>query len=148
MLLQPRHFIRLIDGRLRDSSGRQLDRAVVATLPLGIGAYMPTRSPKVLLGREYAQKMMIKHHLRYEDFTAIKDLIEDSHCIREKANHLTFMGYKKSNAEAFILVLKTARGGDETWVVTLHRSKEAQLRSKLRRYRSNLIREVASEFDE
>ena len=148
MLLKPRHFIRLFDNRYRDATGERASYATVAVLPLSVGAYMPTRAPEVFLGVDYAQKLIRKHHLRYEDFVAISELIDDSYCIKEKPNHLTFMGYRRGKGEAFILVLKAAKAGSETWVVTLHRSNSAQISGKLRRHRPSLIRDLRQEFEE
>lgn len=150
MGLPPRHFVQLCDRRYRGPDGNHIDYGVVAFLPLEIGRYMPTLATEVRLGQEYARKIVTKHNLIWEDLSAIQDLIYDSFCIQEKIRHLLFIGFSESRQKLFNLVLKSARYDSETWVATLHRTEELQLRARVRRAREagRLIRTWKQPFDE
>ncbi|NMJ40946.1 hypothetical protein GWK16_06825 [Roseomonas sp. JC162] len=124
--------------------------AFIAMLPLDIGAHIPTVDPNVRLNVDYAKKIVIKHNLRYEAFFVIPDLISDSYIIKEKKNHLLFMGEDPRTNEQYNMVLKSAKSATETWLVTLHRTREEQVRSRLRRAKTlgTILREPERPFDE
>lgn len=112
---------------------------------------MQTLCPNIRLGEDYARKLILKHELKWDDLVAIEDLVADAFCFREKAHHLTFMGYSSSReGRAYSLVLKAAARGTETWVVTLHRTNEQQIRSKVERARAanRLLRTLDHPFEE
>jgi hypothetical protein len=132
MILAPRHFVRFLDGRAGDV-------ATVAFLPLDLGAQMPTQATDVRIGRECALKLLQRHRLPYEKFQLIQRAIDEGWCFKGKSNHLEFVYvHYDGGFEFYTLVLKSAKSGQETWVVTFFRSKEAQLKGKRRR--STLIR--------
>lgn len=133
MFLPPRQLVRLLDDRCRGPEGERLDHAVVGFLPLHLGAILPTLSTDIRLGVEYARKLIWRHSLSHGEFAVISEMIADSYCFREKAAHLTLMGYSVRYERPYTLVLKAARGGTETWVSTFHRTEHQQLRSKVRR---------------
>lgn len=119
-------------------------QAVVAFLPLDLGRYMQTHSTAVLVGREYALKTQVKHRLKYEHFSLIQTVIDKGWCCKsDKENHLEFMYVDdKIFGSRFLLVLKSAKLGRETWLVTFFRTNDAQINSRLRRAkaRNTLLR--------
>lgn len=125
-----------MEGRLRDRAGQQANHAIIGFLPLTLGALLPTLSTDIRLSIEYARKLAVIKRLAYRELLVIDRLLKDSFCFREKASHLTFMWYDPVSEKPYTLVLKSARSGTETWLVTFHRTDEQQLRSKIRRSES------------
>lgn len=127
MLLLPRYFVRFLDGRMGE-------KAVIAFLPLDLGAHMPTLACNVTVAREYALKLQLKHKLKYEHFCIIQKAIDFGYCVRHKKNHLEFLYIddKKFNS-CFNLVLKSAAERQETWLVTFFRCRREQIDSHLKR---------------
>jgi hypothetical protein len=148
--LYPRQFVQLFDRRYRNALGAPVPYAVVASLPLHIGRYMPTLATEVWLGQEYAEKIIRKHRLVFDDLIVASELIADSFCIKEKPNHLSFLGFSASRNHLYLLVLKSNKIGRETWVATLHKTEEQQLRSRVRRARKdgNVLRNWEQPFEE
>jgi hypothetical protein len=134
MLLYPRQYVRFLDGRMGNM-------AIVAFLPGHLAAQMPTLSTDVRIGREYAQKLWAKHGLGHGSFRLFQPAIDHGWCAKSRDNGLDFIYIDSSRAYIdargepvrFILGLKSARGGQETWVTTLHPSTEQQVRRRLRR---------------
>jgi hypothetical protein len=148
--ISPKSFIQLLDNRYRDARGVRQEYAVIGFLPLSLGGLLPTLSPDIRLGYEYAWKIVQKHGRKFDEIPLIRELIEDSYCFREKENNLTFMGYAGKELKPYTLVIKSSRGGTETWLVTFHRTADAQIASKVRRARAHglLLRDLDRPFDE
>jgi len=121
MLLAPRHYQRFLDGR----NGTF---AIVGFLPGDLAARMPTLSTEVRIGRDYAKKLWEKHHLGHGDLAMIQRAIDHGWCAQSRGNALDFL-YVDTDRQPtrFILGLKCAYGGTETWVTTLHKSDEQQI---------------------
>jgi hypothetical protein len=135
--LYPRHFVRFLDGRMGTI-------ATIAFLPGDLGAWIGCLVTEVKITHEYALKVFRKHKLKYEDFSLIELAIERGWCICPKKNFLELLYCEdRIPGRWFVLVLKSAKGGSECWIVTLHRLDPLQARSKLRRARQagTLIRE-------
>jgi hypothetical protein len=69
--------------------------------------------------------------------------INEGHCFRGgEYNHLEFMYFDKSDFnKPYLLVIKSARWGQEVWLVTFYRTDLQQFRAKRRRqhlYREHL----------
>jgi len=129
MILAPRHFVRFLDGRAGEV-------ATIASLPLDLGAHMPTQAGDVRIRRDYALKLMQRHRMTYEKFQLIQSAIDNGWCFKTKANHLEFVYIHDTGAgshKQYTLVLKSARWGQETWLVTFFRSQPQQLRTKQRK---------------
>lgn len=147
---QPREFIKLIDGRSRTVGGERVRFASIVQLPLSIGSYLPTLSTDVLLGTEYAKKIVLQHDLKYEDLLEIPHLIETAAIIKEKPQHLSFLGQERNGSRLFNFVIKSNVKRDEVWVATLHQIRMADLNRKLKRAQQsgNSLRDFEREFDE
>ncbi len=121
--------------------GRAGDVATIAFLPLDLGAHMPTQASDVRIRRDYALKLMQRHRMTYEKFLLIQQAIDNGWCFKAKANHLEFVYIHNDSGgghKQYTLVLKSARWGQETWLVTFFRSQKQQLRAKQRK--GSLIR--------
>jgi hypothetical protein len=130
MLLSPRHYLRFLDGRNGPF-------AIVGFLPGDLAARMPTLSTEVRIGRDYAKKLWEKHHLGHGDLGMIQRAIDHGWCTKSRGNALDFLYVDTAGQPLrFILGLKSAYGGAETWVTTLHKSDEQQIRRRLRRARA------------
>jgi hypothetical protein len=124
MIIQPRHFVRFIDGR----AGQQI---AIAFLPGGLGVHIGTLQTAVSLEINYAKKLL-RHGLTYEGFDQIQDTIDNGLCIREGSNRLSFLYIKDDvKPELYFLHLKTARMGSELWLVTFHRIRQRQFNKRL-----------------
>jgi hypothetical protein len=126
MFLYPRQYVGFLDGRMADV-------AVVAFLPGHLAARMPTLSTDVRIGREYALKMWTQHHLGHSAFGLIQSIINDGWCTKSRENELDFLYVDlEGESKRYILGLKSARGGQETWITTLHVSNEQQIRRRVK----------------
>jgi hypothetical protein len=124
MLLYPRHYMRFLDGRGPES-------AVVGFLPGDLAARMPTLSTDVRIGRENAAKIWSKHRLGYWELSIIQQAIDHGWCAKSRSSSLDFL-YVNPEGRRYLLGLKAAYGGQETWVTTLYPTKEAKVRKRLR----------------
>jgi len=109
---------------------------VVAFLPGALAARMPTLSTDVKLDGDYARKIWEKHRLGHEALGLIQTIIDHGWCTASRPHQLDFL-YVSSDPKPrhFVLGLKAARRGTETWVTTLHPTDETDLRRRLRRAR-------------
>lgn len=125
MIIQPRHFVRFIDGR----GG---DQTTVAFLPGELGAYLHTLQTTVSLRLDYARKLLLKHQIKYEAFSHVQTAIDCGICIIEDKYHLRFL-YVRDNIkpEIYLLVLKTDRSRRELWLVTFHKLRKKQFTERL-----------------
>jgi hypothetical protein len=124
MIIQPRHFVRFIDGR----AGKQI---AIAFLPGGLGVHISTLQTAVSLEITYARKLL-RHGLTYEGFDQIQDTIDNGLCIREGGSRLSFLYIKDDvKPELYFLHLKTARMRTELWLVTFHRIRQKQFNKRL-----------------
>jgi hypothetical protein len=105
MIIQPRHFVRFIDGR----AGNQIN---IAFLPGELGARINTLQTSVSLRLDYARKIM-GHRIKYEGFVQIQDTIDNGICMIEDEYRLTFL-YVKDNVrpEIHFLLLKTLESAE------------------------------------
>ena len=127
MTLHPRQFVRLVDGRLASP-------ATIAALAGHLGACIGCTTSEVRITREYAQKIIHEHGLKYEHFSLVQPIINRGWCVKLKENHLEFY-YEDEQIFGgnFTFVLKSAKWGTECWAVTLFRARPFYIRSKLRR---------------
>lgn len=134
MIIQPRHFVRFIDGR----AGRQI---AIAFLPGSLGAYIHTTETSVALRLDYALKL-IRHDINYDRFGAIQNTIDNGICMVEDQYRLRFL-YVRDNVrpEIYFLLLKTDKARGELWLVTFHRIQKKQFTDRLNP--SKIIREHA-----
>lgn len=123
MLLYPRHYMRFLDGR-----GSEF--AVVAFLPGELAARMPTLSTEVRIGRENAMKIWTKHRLGYWELGIIQRAIDHGWCAKSRSSSLDFL-YVSPDGKRYVLGLKAAYGGQETWVTTLYQTQEVKIRKRL-----------------
>jgi hypothetical protein len=129
MLLYPRHYVRFLDGR-------EGNFAVAAFLPGDLAACIPTLSTEVRIGRDHARKLWEKHRLGHADLGVIQRAIDNGWCTKSRNAALDFLYIDQTMpARRFVLGIKATYGGQETWVSTLHRSDEHQIRRRLRRAR-------------
>jgi hypothetical protein len=137
MIIQPRQFVQFVDGRAGD-------HAPVAFLPGGLGAYLNTLRTEVILRRDYAIKVL--NHLKiYEIFGEIQNTIDRGFCVQMDPVRLGFLYVRDAvRPEIYFLLIKTARQGEELWLVTFHRIQPAQFDVRLRGGR--LLREHDGEF--
>jgi hypothetical protein len=124
MIIQPRHFVRFIDGR----AGNQIN---IAFLPGSLGGHILTLQTAVSLRLDYARKL-IRHGVMYEGFSYIQDTIDNGMCLIEDEYRLKFL-YVRDNIqpEIYFLLLKTDRSRNELWLVTFHRIRQKQFTGRL-----------------
>jgi hypothetical protein len=124
MIIQPRHFVRFIDGR----AGAQI---AIAFLPGALGAHLHTLQTSVSLRLDYAKKLL-RHGMMYDGFGFIQNTIDNGHCLIKDRNHLRFL-YVRDNVrpEIYFLVLKTDRSKQEIWLVTFHKLRKKQFTNRL-----------------
>jgi hypothetical protein len=119
---------------MRFLSGNFADVAVVGFLPGEFAAQMPTLSTAVQISSAYAKKIWEKHRLGHQVFGLIQPIIDCGYCIKSRKNNLDFLYIDdRSLPKRYLLGLKAARGGKETWVTTLYTIDEQELRRRLKR---------------
>jgi len=127
MFLTHRQYIRFLSGGMNNT-------AVVAFLPGDLAAFMPTLSTDVRLSGDYARKVWEKHHLGHETFGLLQTIINDGWVTKSRPNQLDFLFvHDVGQPKHYILGIKAAKGGQETWVTTLHPTDEKETRRRLRR---------------
>ena len=90
----------------------------------------------LLIERSYAQKLLLRHRLKYEHFQMIQPTIERGYAIIDGGGKLVFAYDEQQHFHArFRLVVKTTAAKDELWLRTFHRIKVGQMNSMVRRYR-------------
>lgn len=124
MIIQPRHFVRFIDGRVGD-------RINIAFLPGALGTQIHTLETAVSLRRDYALKLL-SHGVKFEGFSYIQDTIDHGMCLLEDDHHLRFL-YVRDNVrpEIYFLLLKTDKSRRELWLVTFHKLRKKQFTDRL-----------------
>jgi hypothetical protein len=105
----------------------------VANLSLALGVFISARTEVVKLERAYAKKIIIRHRLTYEDLSIVQLALENGYCLESaKARHLEFVYYDQRN-KPYVVIVKSARWGEELWLCTAHRSNKLQAKSKTKR---------------
>lgn len=124
MIIQPRHFVRFIDGR----AGTKLN---IAFLPGMLGAYINTLQTDVAVELEYARKL-VRHRIRCEEFAHIQETIDNGMCFLDVPRHLKFL-YVRDNVRPVIyfLLLKAVLSRNELWLVTFHRIQRKQFTDRI-----------------
>ncbi len=114
--------------------GRSGDQLIVATLRDQVGVLISARTLNVKMKLAYAQKMLVKHRLTYEHLHIVQLAIDKGYCfVGTKPNHIEFLYFdNKNDNDEYLLVIKSARWGEEVWFVTFHRTRKQQYRSKSR----------------
>lgn len=126
MILQPRHFVRFIDGRAGN-------KVAIAYLADNLGKYLRTVTTDVSLRLDYAQKLNRRHQMTYEGFSEIQNTIDRGYCLQSDQKHLQFIWMKEQfKPEIYFLLLKSTSDCRELWLVTFHRLKRPQLNARLR----------------
>ena len=136
-MLPPRKFIALMDGRAGGN-------AVIAQLLLDLGRYIGALTTDVSIGKDYAQKLIKTHDLRYEHFGIIQATVDDGWCFVEARGgkrHLLFVYDSPDFHKHFKLVLKSAKTGNEIWVNTFHKLELDDVKSVLKRKNIEKIRD-------
>jgi hypothetical protein len=129
MFLTHRQYIRFLKGGLSNV-------AVVAFLPGDLAALMPTLSTDVRIDGDYARKIWEKHKLGHEALGLVQTMISSGWCTKSRPNHLDFLYVDGRGApKHYILGIKSAKNGQETWITTLHPTDENEMRRRLRRAR-------------
>lgn len=128
MILQPRHFVRFLDGRAGD-------KVTIAFLPGHLGGHLQTICTDVSLRLDYARKLNRKHQMTYEKFAEIQKTIDFGYCLKTVDQHLSFLYFsdRPSKPAVYFLLVKTDVKRGELWLVTFHRLKMAQVAHKLRK---------------
>lgn len=119
---------------MRFLSGGMRNVAVIAFLPGHLAARIPTRSTDVRIDGDYARKIWQKHRLGHEKLGLIQPMIDRGWCTKTRNGQLDFM-YVDEAGSRYILGIKAAKGGQETWLTTLHPTNEYEIRRRLRRAR-------------
>ena len=126
MFIQPRHFVRFIDGR----AGSQID---IAFLPGELGAHIQTLQTSVSLRLDCARKLL-RHNIKYEGFEYIQETIDSGICLVEDEYRIKFLYMKDPvRPEIYFLLLKAEKFRRELWLVTFHRIHAKQFSARLNR---------------
>jgi hypothetical protein len=137
MLLYPRQYVRFIDGREGDS-------AVLAILPGELAARMPTLSTEIKIHRAYAIKIWEKHNLRPNDLAVVQKAVLHGWCTKSRNDSLDFLYVDPTTSipRRLIVGIKSAYGGQETWLTTMYKAEESEIRRRLKKARkaNRLIR--------
>jgi len=124
VIIQPRHFVRFIDGRAGD-------KVVIAFLPGYLGGHLKTLQTDISLRRDYALKL-IRHGVNYQGFDEIQNTIEKGYCLQNDPLHLYFLYVREmSQPEIYFLLIKTDKMRQELWLVTFHRIRQKQFDKRL-----------------
>jgi hypothetical protein len=119
---------------MRFLSGGMENVAVVAFLPGELAAQIPTLSTDVRIDGQYARKIWEKHRLGHEALGLVQLMINTGWCTKSRPNQLDFLYVDGRGApKHFILGLKGAKRGQETWITTLHPTNETEMRRRLKR---------------
>jgi hypothetical protein len=107
----------------------------VATIREDIGVFFSARTNVVSMERDYMRKLLVKHRMTYEHLPIVQRAIDSGYCFESsKTNHLEFVYFDTNlRRTEYLLVLKSAKWGDEVWLVTFHRTNKDQYKSKARR---------------
>jgi len=129
MFLTHRQYIRFLSGGIKNV-------AVIAFLPGDLAAHMPTLSTDVRIDGQYAKKIWEKHRLGHEALGLIQRMIDDGWCTKTRGNQLDFLYVdERGSPKFYVLGIKAAKRGQETWVTTLHPTDEKETKRRLRRAR-------------
>ncbi len=128
MFLTHRQYMRFLSGGMKNT-------AVIAFLPGDLAARMPTLSTDVRIDGEYARKLWEKHGLDYDALGLIQTIINDGWCTRSRGGQLDFMYVdgRYGIPKHYVLGIKAAQAGRETWLTTLHPTNEREIRRRVRR---------------
>ncbi|HQT64280.1 MAG: hypothetical protein B7Z75_08615 [Acidocella sp. 20-57-95] len=128
MILTHRQYIRFLRGGT-------VNVQVVAFLPGDLAAQMPTLSTDVRIDGAYAKKLWEKHHLGHEALGVIQSMINRGWCTKTRPNQLDFLYVDSSGRQPkrYVLGVKSAKSGQETWLTTLHLTDELEMRRRLSR---------------
>jgi hypothetical protein len=120
---------------MRFLKGGMMNVAVVAFLPGDLAARMPTLSTDVRIDGDYARKIWEKHRLGHEALGLVQVMIDSGWCTKTRPNRLDFMYVDTGGGppKHYVLGLKSAKAGQETWVTTLHPTNEKEIRRRLKR---------------
>jgi hypothetical protein len=83
MIIQPRYFVRFLDGRASD-------RINIAFLPGALGGHIRTVQTDFMMRRDYALKLM-KRKTNFQEFGEVQNTIDNGHCILDGPRHLAFL---------------------------------------------------------
>ncbi len=139
MFLSHRQYIRFLTGGLSNV-------AVVAFLPGDLAAHMPTLSTGIRIDGSYAKKIWQKHGLGHDVLGLVQQMVSTGWCTKSRPNQLDFLYVDtRSIPKHYVLGIKAAKRGHETWITTLHPTDESEIRRRLRRAREKdaLIRTAA-----
>jgi hypothetical protein len=130
MTLYPRLFMKLVDGRAGGVAN-------VAYVPTEIGVLFSALTHDVKLTRICAVKLIKTHKLSYDDLDHIQTAVNEGYIFRgRKSRYLEFLYVDaKGPFRHYLLVLKTARYGEEIWLQTFQRSDAQTLRSRIKNQR-------------
>jgi hypothetical protein len=120
---------------MRLLSGGLENVAVIAFLPGDLAARVPTLSTDVRIDGEYARKLWQKHRLGHAALGLVQTIIDFGWCTKTRMNQLDFL-YVDGVWDArkhYVMGIKSAKGGRETWLTTLHPSNENDMRRRIRR---------------
>ena len=114
-------------------AGRHGQPITVATLPEQTAILMSSTAREVKMARDYAVKISNKM-LTWEDLFIAQDAIMHGYIfLGRRSNVFEFLYFQKKLQKEYLLVLKTARWGQEVWFVTFHRIAVQDYRAKSRK---------------
>ena len=128
MILSRQHFKRFAGGGAGDI-------ARLAFLPTELGVKISAQRNDVHVQLNYLRKCFSKHGLRYDEFVHVQTAIDFGYCFSgKKSQYIEFILITEGSRRSYyLLVLKSARLGQEIWFQTFHQVNEARLREKLKK---------------
>lgn len=123
---------------MRFLRGEHSADVVVAFLPGDLAAQMPTLSTDIRLGSEYAKKVWEKHHLGHDELGLIQTIVDNGWCTKTRPGSLEFLFVRDQGPHThYLLAVKSARSGRETWIATIYRTNEQEVRRRLKKARKD-----------
>jgi hypothetical protein len=131
MFLSHRQYIRFLNGGVTNV-------AIIAFLPGELAAYVPTLSTDVRIGGEYARKIWEKHRLGHQALGLVQIIINAGWCVKSRPGQLDFFYVdNRWPSKHYVLGVKSAKRGQETWITTLHPTDERDMRRRLKKAKRN-----------
>ena len=120
-------------GFRRHVSGAAYAAWPAARLTRSVQCAMSAESPTVRLSPETAIKQADRHaDVGPEDYLRVQRILDEGRVFRSAVSSRAIMGFIEEDGKMWRAVVKTTRDGRETYLTTLHRAQDYDLRSAIR----------------
>ncbi len=106
---------------------------VVAEAPSSILQVIGGRSSMVRLSAETADKQARKHpDVRSGDYALVQRILDEGELFRDRYSPRAVVGFLEEGGRLWRAAIKATEDGSETWLTTLHKARQRDLRAARR----------------